>query len=207
MELHTTLTSPFGLMVRIVILEKGLGDRIPVIPAKTRTIDSPYYKINPSGRVPYLVLDDGTGLEESQLICAYLDHLDGSPMLDHPGGAEGWESRRLEALARSLQDSLAVWGRELSRAADERSPTTIAHETARTKRLIDAWEQEISHPLMNGPLNMAQLTLAVALDIAPRREGFGYRGTHPRLTAWADRMAERPSFRELLVDLNGEMHQ
>lgn len=205
MELHTTPTSPFGLMARIVILEKGLSERVPVIEAKTRTIDSPYYRINPSGRVPYLILDDGTGLEESQLICAYLDHLDGAPMLDHPPlpSPDGWDSRRLEALARSLLDGISVWGRELNRAPDERSPTTVAHETARAKRMIDAWESEIAHPLMNGPLNMAQLTLAVALNIEGKLDGFDFRGSHPKLTAWAGNMAPRRSFRELLPHLGG----
>jgi len=58
------------------VLEKGLLDRVEIIPAQTRVADSPYYRINPSGRVPYLVRNDGIGMEESALICAYLDRLD-----------------------------------------------------------------------------------------------------------------------------------
>ena len=203
MELHTTPTSPFGFMARIIILEKSLQDRITVIPAKTRTIDSPYYQVNPSGRVPYLILDDGMGLEESQLICAYLDHLDGHPRFDHPAGPDGWESRRLESLARSMLDGISVWSRELKRATDEQSPTIIAHEIARMKRMVETWEENVSHPLMNGDFNMAQLTLTVTLNIEHRMEGFEFRGTHPILTAWANRLAERPSLKELLLDLAG----
>lgn len=203
MDLHTTLTSPFGLMVRILILEKGLTDRITVIPAKTRTIDSPYYQINPSGRVPYLILDDGTGMEESQLICAYLDHLDGAPRFDHPAGPEGWESRRLESLARSMLDGISVWSRELKRAPDEQSPTIIAHEIARAKRMVETWEHHVTHPVMTGDFNMAQLTLAVTLNIEHRMDGFTFRGTHPNLTAWSGRLAARPSLRELLPHLGG----
>ena len=55
----------------------GGGQKVEVIFAQTRTAGSPYYRINPSGRVPYLVRDDGIGLEESALICAWLDQLDG----------------------------------------------------------------------------------------------------------------------------------
>ena len=44
--------------------------RVEIVQAKTRTPGSPYYQINPSGRVPYLVDDDGAGMEDSQLICA-----------------------------------------------------------------------------------------------------------------------------------------
>ena len=44
---------------------------------------SPYYEINASGRVPYLVRDDGVGMEHSDLIAAYLDHIDGKPTFSY----------------------------------------------------------------------------------------------------------------------------
>ena len=66
------------------LIEKGLEDRVEIVEAKTRTVGSPYYQINPSGRVPYLVDDAGIGMEDSQLICAYLDSLDGKPRFHHP---------------------------------------------------------------------------------------------------------------------------
>ena len=70
------------------------------------------------------------------MICAYLDSLDGSPAFAHPPGDAGWESRRLEALARSPLDGLCVWGRELYRPADERSPTIIEHERQRSRQIV-----------------------------------------------------------------------
>ena len=122
MKLYITTTSPYVRIVRIVVLEKGLERRVEIIVAQTRTADSPYYRINPSGRVPYLVRDDGVGLEESALICSYLDRLDGKPAFDLPQGEEAWEARRLEALARSMLDGVSVWGREIVRPAGEQSP-------------------------------------------------------------------------------------
>ena len=35
----------------------------------------------------------------------------GNPVFDPPAGDQAWEARRLEALARSMMDGLAVWGR------------------------------------------------------------------------------------------------
>ena len=84
MKLYVTYTSPYARLARIVVAEKGLENRVEILEAKTRTPDSPYYQINPSGRVPYLVDDAGRGMEDSQLICAYLDGLDGKPRLHHP---------------------------------------------------------------------------------------------------------------------------
>src|SRR5919108_5903499 len=133
MKLYITPASPYARMARIVVSEKGLESRVEIITAQTRLTDSPYYKINPSGRVPYLVRDDGVGLEESSVICAYLDRVDGKPMFRV--AEDPWEAPRLEALARSLMDGLTVWLRELYRPPNERSPGVIRHEIDRAARM------------------------------------------------------------------------
>ena len=90
MKLYITPLSPYARFAWIVVLEKGLEDRVDIIPAQTRVANSPYYGINPSGRVPYLVRDDGIGMEESALICAYLDQLGGAPAFALPAGDQAW---------------------------------------------------------------------------------------------------------------------
>jgi glutathione S-transferase len=194
MKLYITPGSPYARMARIVVLEKGLESRVETIIAKTRVANSPYYAVNPSGRVPYLACDDGVGFEESALICAYLDHLDGRPAFDLPGDGQSWEARRLEALARSALDGLSVWGREILRPGNERSPGVIRHEADRAQRMADVWEREIEHRLMRGPLNMIHITLACALDLEARNPGFRWRAERPKLSQWFDRIAVRPSF-------------
>jgi glutathione S-transferase len=193
MKLYITETSPYARIARVVILEKGLESRVEIIAAQTRLSDSSYYSINPSGRVPYLVRDDDAGLEDSALICAYLDHLDGKPAFDLPAGDQAWEARRLEALARSMLDGLAVWGRELQRPRGERSPTILQHEAHRSGRLADVWELEINHPLMHGALNLAQITLACALGLEARNPYLRWRPGHSKLSDWFDHVAARPS--------------
>lgn len=194
MKLYITPGSPYARMARMVLIEKGLEKRVEVITAQTRVANSPYYRINPSGRVPFLIREDGVGMEESAFICDYLDRLDGKPTFELPAGADAWEARRLEGLARSLLDGLAVWGRELARPEYERSPTVLLHEARRGERLTDAWETEISHPLMQGPLNRQQLTLACALGLEARIPGFRWRPGHPKLSEWFGRIEARPSF-------------
>ena len=198
MKLYGTPTSPYVRMARIMVLEKQLEARVEVLEARTRVPDSPYYAINPSGRVPYLICDDGTGLEDSGLICAYLDHLDGAPAFDPPAfdptsGTIGLDAHRLETMARSMLDGLAVWGREMMRPEAGRSATIIAHEIARSQRMADLWEREIAHPWMQGPFNMAQLTLICALQLEIRNPVFNWRPGRPKLAAWADALATRPS--------------
>jgi glutathione S-transferase len=195
MKLYVTFTSPYARLARIVVIEKGLQDRVEVIAAQTRVTDSPYYTINPSGRVPYLIDDAGVGMEDSQLICAYLDSLDGKPRLHRPASDRDWAYSRLEAKARSLCDGIAVWVREMSRPESERSPTTLAHEAARGQRIANLFESEAATPLLQGAPNMAHLVLAVALDFA-RERGFGdLTERRPQLAAWLARMHELPSLR------------
>jgi glutathione S-transferase len=62
MKLYVTRGSPYARLARIIVIEKALEDRVEIIEAKTRTPSSPYYQINPSGRVPYLVDDTRDGI-------------------------------------------------------------------------------------------------------------------------------------------------
>jgi glutathione S-transferase len=49
MKLYITPGSPYARIARIVVLEKRLEDRIEIVVAQTRSVDSPYYRIAPSG--------------------------------------------------------------------------------------------------------------------------------------------------------------
>ena len=149
MKLYITPGSPYARMARMMVIEKGLQARVSEHLAQTRVADSPYYSVNASGRVPYLVCEDGQGLEESIAICDYLDSLDGQPLLVRPAPLQALAVARLDARAVSLLDGISVWFRELVRPADERSPTVIQHETARADRLITEWETRIAHPWMH----------------------------------------------------------
>jgi len=193
MKLYVTLTSPYARLARIMVLEKALEDRVAVIVAKTRVANSPYYQINPSGRVPYLIDDAGVGMEDSQLICAYLDGLDGKPRFHDAARQTDWAYQRIEFAARNMCEGICVWVREMSRPESERSPTVLGHEVARAQRTADAFETRIADPLLQGPPIMAHLLLAVALDVAAKR-GFGDLTTgRPQLTAWMRSMSALPS--------------
>ena len=193
MKLYVTLTSPYARLARILVIEKLLEDRVEIIEAKTRIADSPYYQINPSGRVPYLIDDCGIGMEDSQLICAYLDSLDGNPRFHDPRRQTDWMYQRLEFAARNMCEGICVWIRAMARPAEERSPTVLAHELSRARRMADVFEDRIADPLLQGKPTMAHLILAVALDVAARR-GFDDLTTgRPHLAAWMGSMSALPS--------------
>ena len=195
MKLYVTYGSPYARLARIIVIEKALEKRVEIVEAKTRTAGSPYYQINPSGRVPYLVDDAGLGMEDSQLICAYLDRLDGNPRFHEPARPSDWAYLRLEFAARSLCDGIAVWGREMARPENERSPTTLAHESARAQRMADFFEERVTDPLMQGSPGMAHLILAVAVEMA-RKRGLGdLTAARLRLASWTRSISDLPSMR------------
>ena len=53
MELFVTKNSPYARLIRALLHELCINDRVIVTLAKTRAENSPYYAVNPSGRVPY----------------------------------------------------------------------------------------------------------------------------------------------------------
>jgi glutathione S-transferase len=193
MQLYVTYGSPYARLAQIMVIEKALEDRVEIIEAKTRTPGSPYYEINPSGRVPYLIDDAGVGMEDSQLICAFLDDLDGRPRFHNASHASDWAYRRLEFAARSMCEGIAVWGREMARLENERSPTTLAHESARARRMADFFEDRATDPLMQG--GMAHLILAVAVQMA-RKRGLGdLTAGRRRLARWMQSISDLPSMK------------
>lgn len=195
MKLYVTFTSPYSRLARIIVAEKKLEERVEIIEARTRTADSPYYRINPSGRVPYLVDDAGIGMEDSQLICAYLDRLDGKPWLHRPEQTSDLSYLRLEATARSMCDGVAVFVREMRRPENERSPTTLSHEAARAQRLADVFETKVTDALLKGPLTMAHLILVACLEESRNRGPGDLTRDRPQLASWLGGIAARPSIR------------
>jgi len=75
MKLYQTYTSPFPTRVRLVLYAKGLSPEIIEPPGFHATTESKgdYLTINPIGRVPALITDDGRALPESEVICEYLE--------------------------------------------------------------------------------------------------------------------------------------
>jgi glutathione S-transferase len=193
MQLYVTYGSPYARLACIIVIEKALEDRIEIIEAKTRTPGSPYYQINPSGRVPYLVDDAGAGMEDSQLICTFLDGLDGRPRFHNASHASDWAYLRLEFAARSMCVGIAVWGREMARPENERSPTTLAHESARAERMADFFEDRITDSPMQG--GMARLILAVAIEMARKRGLADLTAGHRQLASWMCAITDLPSMK------------
>src|SRR6516164_1899259 len=100
MKLHWSPRSPFVRKVMIVAHEAGLVDRLTLV----RTVAAstkPHPELmrdNPLSKIPTLVLDDGTALYDSPVICEYLDRMDGDPKLFPQHGRARIVALRRQAL-------------------------------------------------------------------------------------------------------------
>ena len=126
MRLLGTGTSPYARIVRMQILSRGLAERISVEPIATRVESSPLHAFNPTGKIPTLVLDDGTAISEARLICTYLDTLHNDTPFVHT--VDTPQDRAIEGIAVGCLDGVAVWVREVRRPENERSPSILQQE-------------------------------------------------------------------------------
>jgi len=99
MKLYQTYASPFPTRVRLLLYAKGIEVKIVEPPGFHASTEAKgdYLQINPIGRVPTLVLDDGRALPESEVICEYLEDAFPEPSL-RP--ADPWGRARMRLLSR-----------------------------------------------------------------------------------------------------------
>ena len=194
MKLHWSPRSPFVRKVMVAAHELGLADRI----ATTRTVAAmlkPARDLmpeNPLAKIPTLVLEDGTILYDSHVICEYLDHLAGGGRLIPPAGPARWSELQRHALANGFLDILILWRNERDRP--QVLPALVDAFTLKAEAVLETMEKDLDG-LAAGPVGLAQITTAIAGDYMDFRfPQLNWRDRAPRLSAWQKAIAARPSF-------------
>lgn len=193
MTLYWSPASPYARKVRTVVHEKGLAPLIADIVLDPFQNAEELISANPLGKVPTLILDDGSSLYDSPVICAYLDaHGRGQGPALIPSGPERWTVRRAEALGDGALDLAFGLVLERRKPDGERSPTTAARWWSQLPRALDAMEREL--PRLPGPCTLGHITFAVALGYLDfRHPDYQWRNGRASLAGWYDGFARRPS--------------
>ena len=107
MKLFYQTHSPYARKVLVLAHEAGLAARLDVIHHETSPTarNEAVFEVNPLGKVPVLVLDDGFTLFDSNVICEYLDGLHGGSKLIPQQGYARLFALRLQALAQGICDA------------------------------------------------------------------------------------------------------
>jgi glutathione S-transferase len=188
-------TSPYVRKVRLALLEKNIPHDYVVDPPTEP--GSLVLKVNPLGRIPALILDDGFCIFDSPVITEYVDTLNDAPILiprDDPTAK--LRVKRWEALADGIMDSSIVVRNEVLRPAEKQQAATIEmHSTAVSKALQYASELLGQKRWCEGDaITLADLALVSALLYLnlrfPERD---WRSAHPNLDAFFERASSRRS--------------
>lgn len=182
--LRSSPASPFGRKVKLAAAKLGLIDRISVVKTDTTDPNDSVRKENPLGKIPVLVLGDGTTLFDSRVIVEYLDHLAGGGRLIPAAPAERFKTLRLQALADGIMDAAILRRYETSyRKPEERSATWDAHQAGKVERGLTALEADL--PGSDG-IGIGHIATACALAYLDFRFEGTWREGHPKLVGWLD---------------------
>ncbi len=198
MILRSAPASPYGRKVKICAALMGLTDQIQIVVADTNSPDDPLRNQNPLGKIPTLVLEDGTTLYDSRVIVEYLDFLAGGGKV-LPRGAKRFAALRLQALADGLCDAALVQVYEARwREEDMRNAKWLEHQAGKVARALAALEAD--PPKLTKQLHVGHVMVACALGYLDLRFAGAWRKKHPKLRKWLDKLAARvPAFEETRV--------
>jgi glutathione S-transferase len=193
LTLRSSPASPFGRKVKISAALLGLMDRIRISEADTLDPNDVLRQQNPLGKIPVLVLQDGTSLYDSRVIVEYLDHLAGGATII-PAGEARFAALRQQALADGIMDAALLQVYEGRwRAEARRDQNWIEHQDGKVKRALDHAEANLSRP--SESLHVGHVAMACALGYLDLRLEGRWRPSHPGLVAWLDDFAARvPAF-------------
>lgn len=202
LKLFHSPASPFVRKVLVAARERGLADRIELVPTGVTPVkrDEAIATHNPLGKIPTLVLEDGTAVFDSRVIVEYLDGLPGGPRLIPEGGAARLRTLTLQALADGLCDAAVALRYETAvRPEALRWPEWSASQTTKVVASLDALERDwLAH--LASTLDIGAIATACALGYLDYRfASLGWREGRPGLAAWYQGFAARPSMQATAI--------
>jgi glutathione S-transferase len=195
MKLHHNVASPYVRKVIAVAIETGLRERLELVERKMSPVNpSPELnRDNPLGKIPCLVTDEGVALFDSRVICEYLDGLHDGPKMFPPVGPARWTALRRQAQGDGIMDAGVLTRYETYLRPEERRwPEWITNQKLKFRRALDALDGEAAE--FDEAVDIGTITIGCALgylDFRYRDEN--WRAQRPRLAAWWERFAQRPS--------------
>ncbi|MDW8468992.1 MAG: glutathione S-transferase N-terminal domain-containing protein [Burkholderiales bacterium] len=198
MKLLGTPASPYTRKVRVALAEKRLPCEFVTVDVAPP--DSAVNAYNPLGKVPTLVLDDGTVLFDSRVIVEYLEILAPEMRLIPEEGRARVAVRRWEALADGALDAGVLIRYESQRPEREQSAAWLDKQKGKLERALETMARELGErPWCHGErYSLADIAVGCCLGWVEFRKpaGIEWRGRYPNLARLYDRLNERPAFAE-----------
>lgn len=203
MKLIGSLASPYVRKVRVVLAEKKLDyDYVleNVWSPETRINES-----NPLGKVPCLMMEDGSPMYDSRVIAEYLDTLTPVCKLLPPNGRERADVKVWEALADGVLDAAVLVRLEkILRPEVQQSQAWIDRQMVKVNAGLGVMSKDLGEAAfcMGTHYTLADVAVGCALGwLAFRFPEIDWRGDYPNLARLHDKLSERQSFRDTVPQL------
>jgi glutathione S-transferase len=200
MTLFGSSRSPYVRKVMVAAHEIGVQDRVTLVRKNLAILkpDDEVIAANPLGKIPALILEDGTSLYESSVICEFLNGLRPSPTLFPADPAARLVALRQQATGNGLMDLLVIERAERMRPDGSRSDAHVAAYYRKMITTLDRLELEADN-LTDAPFSIGPLTIGCGLSYADFRSAdiglaaTGWRSARPKLARWHESFRARAS--------------
>jgi glutathione S-transferase len=194
-QLYYSPNSPYARKARIIIHELGLRSRVEDV-IVTLPADAKLRAINPLGKVPALILDDGSVIYDSPVICEYLDELGNGTFFPRARllrEAQGrWRALTLQALGDGLADAVVRRNQERRLPEGKRSAEVLERQAKAIEASFAVADRMA--PKFSAEPTIGELAVACAIGYLDlRAPDDGWRERYPRLAAWLEIFSQRPS--------------
>jgi glutathione S-transferase len=194
MKLYSHPVSPFARKARIIAHE--LDIKLEIVLIESARNDANLRNINPLKQIPVLVLDDGSSLFDSPVICEYLNHTGGGKffpgmnIFKHNSGR--WKALGLQALGDGIADAAVAWRYEKTEAEEQRNQGRIARCQATINAGLDALERVT---FAKDP-TIGEISVACALGYMDfRLPDLDWKSSRPKLSTWYAQFCEYPAMK------------
>jgi glutathione S-transferase len=196
MKLFSAPASPFARKVRIVLAEKRIECDLANVNVQPQ--ENEVNAHNPLGKIPTLVLDDGTAIYDSRVIVEFLDNMTANSRLIPQDHRERIAVRRWEALADGVLDAGLLVRYESLRPKTEQSASWTEKQAARVRRGLAQLEADLGdRPWCQGErYTLADIALGCCVGWIGFRmpAGIDWRADYKDLAKHYDKLMERPPF-------------
>jgi len=185
MKLYVSATSPFARKCEIVAINAGFDDSLERIHGRSSpTNRNPdIAAANPLGKIPALILDDGSSLFDSRVICMYLAETGGADAL-YGAGAAKWTALKQETIADGIQEAgILMQYERMLRPEEKKFQDWIDGQRVKVEAGLDLLEAEVAD--LSGDLSIGQIAVGCMLGYMDFRNiADDWRASRPKLAAW-----------------------
>jgi glutathione S-transferase len=173
---------------------KGLADQIELMPTLVDPLQPPdlLIAVNPLGKIPVLVLGDGSALYGSTVIAEYLDAIDGAPLF-FPAANARWPALRRNALADGVLEAGMLARTESLRPLDKQWADWREAQVLKIRTALNVLEREASL-MAPETLTIGDVAVICALGwLDVRLPELQWRKTRPALAEWFAEVSRQPA--------------